>query len=403
VAFRSFAIGAVEGRKDLCSVAEHAVGSFRFGVLRGFCRSRAARRRLLVVAPLAGGYPLLLRDLVVALLRELDEVVITDWPDSRYVPKSVGAFGLSDNILHVEAMIRKLGPGLHVLGVCQGVVPALAATALLAAAGSEAAPSSLTLVGGPVDPMASPSRLVRLLRERPLAWFEENMIEEVDDAYPGRGRRIYSRSHQLETFSAYALRHMVEKRELFWKSLFDDGEDPVRFPFASLCWNLMDIPAELLLDMVRDVFQRDCLAKGHLFAGGRRVELRAIEGTALATIEGDEDDISPPGQTSAAHALCPGIRLRRKLTVPGSGHFSLFHGSKTRNIVVPAILELMGAASRGTIHIGPTGPSPGYFARKEFLDGSRHGAKHGEHNRNLSSCRRLGPRERTAPGAGCHA
>ena len=204
VAFRSFAIGAVEGRKGLCPITGHAVGSVRFGVLRGFCRSRATRRRLLVVAPLAGGYPLVLRDLVVALLRELDEVVVTDWPDSRYVPKSVGAFGLSDNILHVEAMIRKLGPGLHVLGVCQGVVPALAATALLAAAGSEAAPLSLTLVGGPVDPMASPSRLVRLLRARPLAWFEENMIEEVDDAYPGRGRRIYSRSHQLETFSAYA-------------------------------------------------------------------------------------------------------------------------------------------------------------------------------------------------------
>jgi poly(3-hydroxybutyrate) depolymerase len=351
-AFRSFSITAVERREGSCPVVESSVGSFRFGVLRRFCHSSADRRRLLIVAPLAGGYPVLLRDLVMALLRDLDEVLITDWPDSRYVPKSVGAFGLADNILHVEAMIRTLGPASHVLAVCQGVVPALAATALLSAAGDAAVHQSLTLVGGPVDPMARPSRVVRLLREQPLAWFEENVIEKVEDLYPGRGRRIYSRGHQLETFSAYALRHMIERRELFWKTLFDDGEDPVRFPFASLCWSLMDIPAELLLDMVRDVFQRDCLAKNNLYVGGRRVDLRAIDRTALATIEGEEDDISAPGQTSAAHVLCSGIPegLRRRLTVGASGHFSLFHGSKARSIVVPAILELIEAAWRRTTH-----------------------------------------------------
>jgi poly(3-hydroxybutyrate) depolymerase len=336
------------------AITEHCIGSFRFGVLRSLCRFRHGSRRLLIVAPLAGGYPVLLRDLAIALLRELDEVVVTDWPDSRYVPKGVGAFGLADNILHVETMIRRLGPAPHVLAVCQGVVPAIAATALLSAAADEATPLSLTLVGGPVDPMAGPSRVVRLLRERSLGWFEENVIDEVEDIYPGRGRRVYSRAHQLETFSAYALRHVIERRELFWKMLLDDGEDPIRFPFATLCSSLMDIPAELMLDMVRDVFQRDCLAESNLHVGGRRVELRAIERTALATIEGAEDDIAAPGQTSAAHALCPGIPepLRRKLTVPGSGHFSLFHGSRSRSIVVPAILELIGAAQRRTTRRG---------------------------------------------------
>lgn len=352
-AFRPFGIKTIARGKASCPVVESSVGTFRFGVLRRFGRSTVAGRRLLVVAPMAGGYPVLLRDLLTALLSELDEVFITDWPDSRYVPKSVGTFGLGDNILHVEAMIRAVGPASHVVAVCQGVVPALAATALLSAAGDATVPQSLTLVGGPADPMANPSRVVRLLRERPLAWFEKNVIEKVENLYPGRGRRIYSRSHQLETFSAYALRHMIEKRELFWKSLFDDGEDPVRFPFVSLCWSLMDIPAELLLGMVRDVFQRDCLAKSNLHAGGRRVELRAIARTALATIEGEEDDISAPGQTSAAHALCPGIPqdLRRKLMLRDSGHFALFHGSKARSIVVPAILELIEASGRRTTHM----------------------------------------------------
>ena len=349
-AFRPFGITAVERRGASYRVVESSVGSFRFGVLRRFCRSTDARRRLLIVAPMAGGYPVLLRDLVMALLSELDEVFITDWPDSRYVPKSIGTFGLADNIVHVEAMIRALGPASHVVAVCQGVVPALAATALLSAADDEAVPQSLTLVAGPADPIANPSRVVRLLRERPLAWFEQNVIEKVDNPYPGRGRRIYARGYQLETFSAYALRHMIEKRELFWKTLFDDGEDPVRFPFASLCWSLMDIPAELLLGMVRDVFQRDCLAKSNLYVKGRRVDLRTIARTALATIEGEEDDISAPGQTSAAHTLCPCTPrgLRRKLVLRESGHFSLFHGSMARSIVVPAILELIEASGRRT-------------------------------------------------------
>jgi poly(3-hydroxybutyrate) depolymerase len=341
-AFRPFAITSIETDGTSVPVTERCLGALRFCLLRSFSRNSSGGRRALIVAPLAGAYPILLRDLVIALLRELDEVAITDWPDARYVPQSVGCFGLADNILHVEAMMQMLGPCLHVVAVCQGVVPALAATALLSSGDGNAAPLSLTLMGGPVDPLANPSRVVQLLRERPLDWFEHSVIETVADAHPGHGRRVYPRSHQLETFSAYALRHTFERRELFWKMLIDDGEDPIRFPFVSLCWSLMDLPAELLLDSVREVFHAGSLAKGGVCAGRRKIDLSAIAHTALATIEGEEDDIAPPGQTSAAHALCPSVpaNLRRRLVVPQSGHFSLFHGQTMRREVVPLIVEL---------------------------------------------------------------
>ena len=347
-AYRPFDIASITTREGIVQVVESRVASLRFGELRSFSRPNQSRRRALIVAPLAGGYPVLLRDLLIGLLRELGEVAITDWPDARYVPKRRGRFGLADNILHVEEMIKRLGPGLHVVAVCQGVVPALAATALLSAGNDEAAPRSLTLIGGPVDPMANPSHVVTLLRERSLAWFRQNVIGTVDDAYPGHGRRIYSHTHQLETFSAYVLRHFLERRELFWKLLVDDGEDPIRFPFSSLCWSLMDIPAELLLDSVREIFHRASLARGMLSVKGRRVDARCIECTALFTVEGEEDDISPPGQTSAAQALSPSIpeELRRRLVVPGCGHFSLFHGGIARTTVVPAIVELIEATER---------------------------------------------------------
>src|SRR6476659_11323264 len=87
-AFRPFGIVRVQGRDGACPVTESGDGAFRFGVLRRFRRSGGRDQRVLVVAPLAGAYPGLLRDLVLALLREIDEVAITDWPDSRYVPQS---------------------------------------------------------------------------------------------------------------------------------------------------------------------------------------------------------------------------------------------------------------------------------------------------------------------------
>jgi poly(3-hydroxybutyrate) depolymerase len=343
-AFRPFGISTVTDRAGRAfTISERHIACLRFALLRSFSREGRQKGRALIVAPLAGAYPVLLRDLVVALLSELGEVAVTDWADARYVPVSHGAFGLADNIAHIEEMIRALGPPLHLVAICQAVVPALAATALLSAEGEVAAPLSLTLIGGAVDPLANPSHVVRLLRQRSLDWFETNVIDRVEDIYPGRGRRIYSRRHQLETLSAYALRHMLGRGELFWKLLVDDGSDPIRFPFTSLCWSLMDTPAELLLDTVREVFHRASITKGELSVEGRNIDLRAIKNIGLATIEGEDDDISPVGQTSAAHALCSAVpeRMRRRLVVKGSGHFSLLHGRMARETVAPAILELI--------------------------------------------------------------
>ena len=69
----------------------------------------------------------------------------------------------------------------------------------------------------------------------------------------------------------------------------------------------------------------------------------AIDKTSLLTIEGELDDIAAPGQTSAAHALCRSLadRLRHRIVVPGSGHFSLFHGKTCRRHVIPAIWQFL--------------------------------------------------------------
>jgi poly(3-hydroxybutyrate) depolymerase len=138
---------------------------------------------------------------------------------------------------------------------------------------------------------------------------------------------------------AYLARHLREGGELLGKLVADDGADPVRFPFLDLYSAVMDLPAELFLDIMRHVYLERTLVRGHLSARNEKVALGSIWATALMTVEGEYDDVAAPGQTQRAHDLCPSIpaRARRKLVVPGCGHFSLFHGEIWRTRVLPQV------------------------------------------------------------------
>jgi poly(3-hydroxybutyrate) depolymerase len=332
----AFGIDSVTVGDRTVRIFERERLSLDFGVLTEFVR-KGARRRVLVVAPLAGAHPIILRDLIVGLLRHAN-VAVTDWRDPCHVPTACGAFGLAENIAYVAAMMREMGPGTHVVGVCQGTIPALAAAALLAV--EEAGPRSLTLMAGPVDPLANPTRVVLASRAHTPEWFEHHVMRTVPDGFLGSGRRIYPASAQLATLTSYLARHWLFG-EVFWKLWDDDGEDPVQFPFSSLVMRLMNLPAELVIDTVRHVFVERALCTGRLMALGRPVNPGEIPRTGLMTVEGENDDIAAPGQTSAAHALCSGIpkNFHRHLLVPKTGHFSLFYGSRWRSIVLPALVR----------------------------------------------------------------
>ena len=74
---------------------------------------------------------------------------------------------------------------------------------------------------------------------------------------------------------------------------------------------------------------------------GEALSPSEIRRAGLLTVEGEKDDIAAPGQTYAAHALCTGIpkQLHQHLLVPGGGHFSLFHGTRWRSTVLPAVIR----------------------------------------------------------------
>jgi poly(3-hydroxybutyrate) depolymerase len=326
--------------------------SERVAARRPFCRlvhfSRDGARadpRLLAVAPLSGQGSIIMRDLLAGLLPEHDLYLI-DWLDARDVPIAAGRFGLEDCVADVVEILRGFGGEIHLLGLCQSAVSALAAAAILAAAGDRAEPRSLILISGGIDPRINPTRIDRLAASRSREWFERHAIQTVAAPDRGEGRRVYPGSAQRRALLAYFLRHLSTGGELLQKVLDDDGTDPRRFPFVELFFRVIDLSAEFFLDTVRLVFQEFALPRGELLWRGSPVELAAIRRAALMTVEGEFDDVSGLGQTRIAHDLCPGIAAGRRshYLQPGVGHFGTFYGRAWRAEILPRISRFIRAA-----------------------------------------------------------
>ncbi len=115
----------VEGKR--VEVHEEIVLRKPFGQLTRFVRKGVkGGPKLLIVAPMSGHYATLLRGTVERMLPGHD-VYITDWRDAKQVPIGEGRFDLDDYIDYLIAFLEKIGPGAHVLAVCQPAVPCYAA------------------------------------------------------------------------------------------------------------------------------------------------------------------------------------------------------------------------------------------------------------------------------------
>ena len=301
---------------------------------------------VLVVAPLSGHHATLLRDTVRTLLPD-HKVYVTDWIDARMVPRESGTFSLDDYVGYIEDFIREIGADdLHVISVCQPTVPVLAAVSLMAARG-EATPRSLVMMGGPIDTRESPTAVNNLATQKPLWWFEGNVIQTVPANYPGSGRRVYPGFLQHAGFMAMNPERHFESHWDFYRDLLKgDMEDAAAHRRFYDEYNaVLDMPARYYLDTVRIVFQEHLLPRGLWDVAGERVDPAAIRDTALMTIEGELDDISGEGQTRAAHKLCTSVaeRDRQHLTVEGAGHYGIFSGRRWREQVYPQVREFIAA------------------------------------------------------------
>ena len=325
------------------AVSEEVVQATPFATLLRFRKEHTAPGpRVLLVAPMSGHFATLLRDTVRTMLTDHD-VYITDWHNARDVPVGAGRFGLAEYTQHLMDFLATLGPGAHVVAICQPCVAALAATALMSEDQHCATPASLTLMAGPIDCRINPTEVNKLATTRPIDWFEKNLIAHVPLRFRGAGRRVYPGFVQLSAFmSMNRERHINAFRDYYTHLVSDEHEKAqVTRSFYEEYLAVADLPAEFYLETVQQVFQEHALPRGELRFNGRRVDPSAIRRTALLTIEGERDDICAIGQTLAAQDLCSGLRpyLRTHYVQPGVGHYGVFSGRRWQNHIYPLVRD----------------------------------------------------------------
>jgi poly(3-hydroxybutyrate) depolymerase len=303
---------------------------------------------VLLVAPLSGHHATLLRETVRELLPNHD-VYITDWTDARMVPLSEGPFHLHDYIYYVQDFIRKLGPDLHVISVCQPTVPVLAAISLMATAKDPKLPKTMTMMGGPIDPRKSPTQVNNLATQKPYSWFENTVIYSVPPTYPAYGRKVYPGFLQHAGFVAMNPSRHAQSHWDFYMHLREgdsaSAEDHRKFYDEYNA--VLDMPAEYYLETIKTIFQEFRLPLGTWEVEGKLVRPQDIKTVALFTIEGELDDISGSGQTRAAQDLCSQIpkSMKQHLTAPKCGHYGIFAGRRWRELICPQIGAFIQAHS----------------------------------------------------------
>ena len=316
--------------------------------------------KVLIVAPMSGHYATLLRGTVAAMLPE-HEVYVTDWVDARDVPYFQGPFDLDDFMDYLIEFMQFLGPNLHVIAVCQPAVPALAATAHMARTNMEHQPASLTLMGGPIDTRRNPTVVNNLAQEKPLSWFENNVISRVPFPNAGFMREVYPGFVQLTGFMTMNLERHTRAHVKLFDNLVKGDEDSVQShrDFYEEYLAVMDLPAEFYLQTVKTVFQEHALPDGNMTHRGEPIDCSEIRNTALMTVEGERDDICGLGQTEAAQGLCTNVPVdeRYHYVQPGVGHYGVFNGTRWRTEIQPRIREMIRSVefkrkTGGTMSVG---------------------------------------------------
>ncbi|MCR5859179.1 polyhydroxyalkanoate depolymerase [Mesorhizobium sp. J428] len=332
------------GNRDV-PVTEEITLDLPFGKLLHFAKDiDTAQPRVLVVAPLSGHFPTLLRNTVETLLRDHD-VYITDWANARDVPLSDGKFGVDDYIDYLIRFLDTIGPGGHVLAVCQPCVQTLAAVSIMSEDRHPATPRSMTLMAGPIDPRESPTEVNEFAVAKSLAWFQHSVISTVPWRHKGGGRRVYPGFLQLTAFMAMNMdRHRTAHRKLYDHLAAGETAEAEKIKtFYDEYFAVLDLTEEFYIETIDRVFHKAELATGDFTWRGRKVDPAAIRNTALLTVEGGRDDICALGQTTAAHDLCRSLRphLKRHHLQANVGHYGVFSGKRWEREIYPVVRNMI--------------------------------------------------------------
>ncbi|MFK7831205.1 MAG: polyhydroxyalkanoate depolymerase [Congregibacter sp.] len=313
-----------------------------------FCQLMRFRRaglpdgapRVLFVAAMSGHHATLSRETFLEFFPD-HEVFVTDWTCARQVPVSKGRFGYYEYIEYVMDFLEDIGPGAHLVGLCQAGPPCLAATALLAERQSDCAPASMSFLASPMDIRVNPGLLSKISPHLNRRRLNALVIHKVPRHYPGRGRRVYPGMVQLGNFMTLSLRTHIDSHGQYFKDVQQEAHDSAdKFrKFYDEYFSILDSTAEFYIETIENVFIDQTLAKGTLEVNGEKVDCSAIHDTPILTIEGGKDNMVMQGQCEAAAGLCtslPDSKIEHYLQ-DDVGHYGVFSGSGFRHGIAPTL------------------------------------------------------------------
>ena len=313
-----------------------------------------AKPKVLIVAALSGHHATLLQDTVRGFVQDFD-TYITDWKDMRDVPADAGDFTFDGYVGHVIKFIEELGPGTHVVATCQAAPPAMVAASVLAKRNPALTPATLTLMGGPVDTRVSPIGVNKLAAKFPLGLLEKTNIHTIPAGRKGKGRKVYPGFMQLMGFMMLNPKPHFKQHWRFLKNgIAGDDEALQHFrDFYDEYFAVLDMDGKFYLETLEKVFVDHHIPNGTMTYEGELVDFAAVRDMALLTVEGENDNFCPPGQTEAAHWIFSGIAdaFKKNHVQEGVGHYGVFSGSKFQKNIYPVIRDYIREHDTETLQV----------------------------------------------------
>ncbi|MGH6990153.1 MAG: alpha/beta fold hydrolase, partial [Stellaceae bacterium] len=260
------------------------------------------------------------------LANGLSHVALTDW---KAASDDMKDFDIDNYLAEIVVAIDDLGGRVNLVGLCQG-----GWFSAMIAARFPAKVHSLVLAGAPIDTDAGNGPIKRLVHQSPMSFYEELVA---------LGGGLMKGAFMLQGWkNMHPEQHYI--RDLI--DLYEHIDDPAYLAreetFASWYENPIDLPGRWYLQVIRQLFMENRLAKGEFVGLGRRLDLHAITCPAYL-LAGAADDITTPEQVlDAEHYLGTPKADIVKETVPG-GHIGLFMGARTLNEHWPTIARWIAA------------------------------------------------------------
>lgn len=280
----------------------------------------------LVDAPYAGHTAMIAdyhrgQSLIETLLANgISHLALTDWKSATEDMKDLE---IDNYLADLVVVIDDLGGRVNLVGLCQGGWM----SAMIAARFPEKV-NSLVLAGSPIDTDAGNGPIKRMVHNTPMAFYEDLV---------GLGSGLMKGKFMLQGWkNMHPQQHYFEEQIDLYEHIGDPAYVAKEETFASWYENPIDLPGRWYLQVIRELFRENQLAKGTFVGLGRQLNLENVT-CPVYLLAGESDDITTKEQVFEGERCLgtPKDQIERKL-VPG-GHVGLFMGSRNLKETWPQI------------------------------------------------------------------